>query len=409
MEKAVLNDVDIGFAVAPVSLVTSDVDERRPSSIGSNAMQTMLQSGSNPSLNSRYVLSLLKGIQTEISALSVAKQNDLTQVIEILEHSASSPLDKKQTPSGAAENKDDLQLQEGLASQYTSRRDSDNDKPSNGEAAISFTNYILKLRKDMKEKSDAQRQNMKLNQSPVTQDGFSVGAASREFEIKFRDLSVSNRKSIAHVQSLSIRSPVVEIMGNILDWNQFDIFALDSACEGRVLSTMVLHIFDRLNLYDVCKMNKSTLLNFIVQVEDGYNKVPYHNNVHAADVVHNVFWLLHSEQLRAGVMPLDVLAAILAAAVHDFKHPGTNNAFATKTQSDLAMRYNDISVLENMHISEAMLLAKRTCLWEGVDPCDEKSIRDAMVAMVLATDMTKHAGLVAEFKSSGPFNVAVPV
>ncbi len=45
-------------------------------------------------------------------------------------------------------------------------------------------------------------------------------------------------------------------------------------------------------------------------------------------------------------------ALLLGALIHDFKHPGKSNAFLTKTGHTLALTYNDVSILENYHLSE---------------------------------------------------------
>lgn len=59
---------------------------------------------------------------------------------------------------------------------------------------------------------------------------------------------------------------------------------------------------------------------------------------------------------------VDMLAAIVAALIHDIDHPGTkfstkitfegvNNAFEIATASPRALIHNDMSVLENHHLS----------------------------------------------------------
>jgi len=57
-------------------------------------------------------------------------------------------------------------------------------------------------------------------------------------------------------------------------------------------------------------------------VEAGYNPNPYHNSVHAADVTQNVGFILASDELTSQLSQLEVLAMLLAACVHDLKHPG---------------------------------------------------------------------------------------
>jgi len=44
---------------------------------------------------------------------------------------------------------------------------------------------------------------------------------------------------------------------------------------------------------------------------------------------------------------------LISGAMHDVDHPGYNNLYMVNTKSPLAVRYNDISVLENYHIATA--------------------------------------------------------
>lgn len=43
----------------------------------------------------------------------------------------------------------------------------------------------------------------------------------------------------------------------------------------------------------------------------------------------------------------------LASSIHDTDHPGFSNIFLTNTKNKMALRYNDISVLENHHVALA--------------------------------------------------------
>lgn len=65
------------------------------------------------------------------------------------------------------------------------------------------------------------------------------------------------------------------------------------------------------------------LLVLLLQViEQHYTPNPYHCGTHAADVVQAVTAILLTDQLPAVLTQLEVLALVLAAAVHDVDHPG---------------------------------------------------------------------------------------
>jgi hypothetical protein len=97
---------------------------------------------------------------------------------------------------------------------------------------------------------------------------------------------------------------------------------------------------------------------------------------------------------------LDTLSFILSAIVHDFKHTGQTNAYHINKQTDLALNYNDISVLENFHISETFKLLKnpKCDILANFNPSEVKLIRKRIVDMILATDMANHTRIYTSMK-----------
>lgn len=87
--------------------------------------------------------------------------------------------------------------------------------------------------------------------------------------------------------------------------------------------------------------------------------IPYHNNLHGADVVHSTSILLDVVQIFS---PLEVFAAVIAAIIHDVDHPGRTNTFLMKSNAPLALLYNDRSILENHHVSLVSYVLAR--VWE---------------------------------------------
>lgn len=86
--------------------------------------------------------------------------------------------------------------------------------------------------------------------------------------------------------------------------------------------------------------------------------------------------------------------------VHDISHPGFNNNFQIATQSNLALLYNDISVLEMFHCTTAFeaMYSEECNIVEKLTDSQHKDFRLGMVKMVLATDMSKHFDLLGKFK-----------
>jgi high affinity cGMP-specific 3',5'-cyclic phosphodiesterase 9 len=85
----------------------------------------------------------------------------------------------------------------------------------------------------------------------------------------------------------------------------------------------------------------------------------------------------------------DVLAALIAALCHDLDHPGNNNAFEVNASTRLAVKYNDISVLENHHAATTFNLLQDPKFnpLVNVEGKTFTQMRKRMVKGILATDM----------------------
>lgn len=83
-------------------------------------------------------------------------------------------------------------------------------------------------------------------------------------------------------------------------------------------------------------------------------------------------------------------------------HPGTNNGFQVNTRSPIATRYNDQSVLENMHCAESFrLMQTHDCSpFANLSRDDHAAVRGSVIKMILATDMSFHFALVAELNTA---------
>ena len=91
-------------------------------------------------------------------------------------------------------------------------------------------------------------------------------------------------------------------------------------------------VFDHHGLRQSCRIDRATFGRFLLRAEHGYGANPYHNSMHAADVLMSTHLFLTKYGLVTRLTHLELLAALLGAIVHDFNHPGTTNAHEVKVR-----------------------------------------------------------------------------
>ncbi|NXV11963.1 PDE3B phosphodiesterase, partial [Cepphus grylle] len=231
-------------------------------------------------------------------------------------------------------------------------------------------------------------------------------------------------------------------------WN-FQIFDLVQEMgdqSGRILSQVIYTLFQDTGLFDIFKIPTQEFMNYFCALENGYRDIPYHNRIHATDVLHAVWYLttrpipgfqqMHNEHIMesdmdeaSGIAPvqvsyisskscsiaddsygclasnipaLELMALYVAAAMHDYDHPGRTNAFLVATNAPQAVLYNDRSVLENHHAASAwnlFLSQPEYNFLSNLDHVEFKRFRFLVIEAILATDLKKHFDFLAEFNA----------
>ncbi|KAF4791510.1 cAMP-specific 3',5'-cyclic phosphodiesterase 4B [Turdus rufiventris] len=181
-----------------------------------------------------------------------------------------------------------------------------------------------------------------------------------------------------------------------------NIFNVARYSHNRPLTCIMYAIFQERDLLKTFKISSDTFVTYMMTLEDHYHSdVAYHNSLHAADVAQSTHVLLSTPALDAVFTDLEILAAIFAAAIHDVDHPGVSNQFLINTNSELALMYNDESVLENHHLAVGFkLLQEEHCdIFQNLSKKQRQTLRKMVIDMVLATDMSKHMSLLADLKT----------
>ncbi|KRY21865.1 putative 3',5'-cyclic phosphodiesterase pde-4 [Trichinella patagoniensis] len=188
---------------------------------------------------------------------------------------------------------------------------------------------------------------------------------------------------------------------NQIDRWGIDIFKVDELSHNHSLTTITFTILKNRGLLKAFNIRPARLLTYLLHLEDHYRKNSYHNSLHAADVTQTVHVMLSTPSLESVFTDLEKLAVIFAAAIHDVDHPGLTNQFLVNSGSELAIMYNDESVLEQHHLAVAFKLLQETdCdILTGFSKKHRQLFRRIVIDTVLATDMSKHMSLLADLKT----------
>eukprot|EP00286_Rhodomonas_abbreviata_P026301 CAMPEP_0181301188 /NCGR_PEP_ID=MMETSP1101-20121128/7288_1 /TAXON_ID=46948 /ORGANISM="Rhodomonas abbreviata, Strain Caron Lab Isolate" /LENGTH=403 /DNA_ID=CAMNT_0023406471 /DNA_START=137 /DNA_END=1345 /DNA_ORIENTATION=- len=177
-----------------------------------------------------------------------------------------------------------------------------------------------------------------------------------------------------------------------------DFDALKFSSDDLVLFT--LEIFNQIGVSERLGVTQSKLKKFILAARRCMYNNHYHNWAHAFDVLQTVFSYALVSGTMAKLSVVHRFSLIVAALCHDLEHPGVSNQFLVASRAELAIVYNDRSVLENHHAFRAFQLinSETIQLVSHFSKEDYIAFRKVVVSCILATDMARHGEYVAQLK-----------
>ena len=191
----------------------------------------------------------------------------------------------------------------------------------------------------------------------------------------------------------------------LINERNFDVFKIKEIIGyNNVLPFVGRMILENLGLIDEEILNIDKLDSFLFSVNAQYKEdTLYHNSLHGTDVTQSIyiFFSRSNAEKIAKTNVLDLLSIFIAALGHDIAHPGLTNTFHINDSTDIAIEYNDISVLENFHASTLFKTLRETenNIFEKLTNIDYKIIRKRMISEILATDMANHGKVISLMKS----------
>lgn len=227
--------------------------------------------------------------------------------------------------------------------------------------------------------------------------------SGNEYVLTTRNLQSSSSNVSIPLCLHDISPRITLAMENDQLWD-FDIFELEAATQKRPLIYLGLKTFARFGICEFLQCSEATLRSWFQLIEANYHPCnPYHNSTHAADVLHATAYFLSRDKIKETLDRIDEVAALIAAAIHDVDHPGRTNSFLCNSGSELAVLYNDTAVLESHHAALAfqLTLENDKCnIFKSMERNDYRTLRQSVIDMVLATEMTRHFEHVNKFINS---------
>ncbi|XP_017921673.1 PREDICTED: high affinity cAMP-specific and IBMX-insensitive 3',5'-cyclic phosphodiesterase 8A isoform X1 [Capra hircus] len=224
--------------------------------------------------------------------------------------------------------------------------------------------------------------------------------SGNEYVLSTKNLQQAASSSIVPISLHDVPSQITRAMEKEEYWD-FNIFELEAATHKRPLIYLGLKVFARFGVCEFLKCPEATLRSWLQVIEANYHASnPYHNSTHSADVLHATAYFLCKERIKQTLDPLDEVSALIAATIHDVDHPGRTNSFLCNAGSELAILYNDMAVLEHHHAALAFQLTTgdaKCNIFKNMERSDYQTLRQGIIDMVLATEMTKHFEHVNKF------------
>ncbi|KAJ3038957.1 High affinity cAMP-specific 3',5'-cyclic phosphodiesterase 7A, partial [Rhizophlyctis rosea] len=196
-------------------------------------------------------------------------------------------------------------------------------------------------------------------------------------------------------------------------WN-FDMFYFNEMTGGHSLYFSALYAFQASGVLAQFQVDLNKFKHWILLIESNYHPHPYHNAIHAADVLHGLGYLVLEDPMGQTFTPLETIAGMLAAVGHDIDHPGFNNNFIVKSHHPLALLYSDTSVLEFHHAAHFFRISHKSPhnIFADFTAEEYEEIRKIIIRLILATDMAKHFEYLSRFRSkltaSTPSSISLP-
>ena len=184
-----------------------------------------------------------------------------------------------------------------------------------------------------------------------------------------------------------------------IEWNGIGLFKV------------AFFVYNNFHLLEQFDISNDLFFTFLYKLRESYNEPPYHNWIHAIDVLQFFQYQIKKCCFDSVLTGLELLAICTAAISHDAGHEGFNNVYNVNAQTPLGILFKDTSVMETYHCTVIIrIMAQDECnIFHAISTPDQKRVWSWIIQMILATDMAHHFKLVKnanDIMDQGPINLA---
>ena len=198
---------------------------------------------------------------------------------------------------------------------------------------------------------------------------------------------------------------------DLINW-AFDPFLVDQ----QVLYFNFARMLELTGITNRFDLKQEVVLNFAKNIANKYQTNTYHNFQHGFSTAHFCFISIYRcHDIEKCLRSIDVFALLIAALMHDVDHPGTNNNYEIQKKTELAIRYNDTSVLEAHHAAVGWDIiynqSGNNTIVDQLSIEDLNTFRKTTIRAILHTDMVHHFSLIDQLSGlspNAPFDVNKP-
>ena len=146
------------------------------------------------------------------------------------------------------------------------------------------------------------------------------------------------RGSLENIVEKMLGPEVIVILKQISNTWSIDMFSFNERTGNIPITIIGRYCMKLYNLCDTLDISEIKLTFFLNELGDNYKKNPYHNAIHAADVLSSGLYLIKNSEMFSSLLDIEMLIVILSHLAHDVGHPGLNNRFLINFKDELAIR-----------------------------------------------------------------------